>query len=332
MPGRILVARELCPLKRSTAGIASSEFLPPTKARLLRVENMRDFVFLRCRLSGTVPRCCREGDEILNGCPREAGSKQESRYREGISSRLAGLHCASSSVIKHLNIETSRDPTQIPSSNMYLRNLATSLLLSGAYWLGAASIALPEDGTFIEGKPQAHNIHVIDLDAYEARGNGTMDPSVNAGLEARTPDTCCGVKLTSGRVGCGIGAFGALATAAIFISSQIKQNSNNNDCELHVGQADGISWTIRATGRNCDTTAQQGTIQGAIDEYIDALGDKMCGVSCMVLSHGGGTWRGYVTISLDGSNPSNYYCGASQNWGNCYVGGVNVSCPLGLHI
>lgn len=130
--------------------------------------------------------------------------------------------------------------------------------------------------------------------------------------------------LTSPRAGVCYAGAGAIFTAAILISNQLKKDSNSNDCSVHYGSADGISWKVSASGRNCDTTAQQNTIQGSIDEWVDSVGDKLCGVHCLEMTHGG-TWHGYVTIAPPGEDPSNYYCGSSTQTGACVSGGEKVS-------
>lgn len=205
---------------------------------------------------------------------------------------------------------------------MHLVNLCASLLLTSACWLGVASVALPEDDIYlIDGKPPAHFQGFLDLDEYEARANGSATSSA---LEKRTRVRTCS-SVNAPRVGACAGVVSALGTVAILISNQLKSHSNNNDCSVHYGSADGISWKLSATGRNCDTTAQANTIQGSLDEYIESVGSKVCGVACLRLNHGGGTYRGYVTLAAPGYTPDNYYCGENDQFGSCVVGGKAVS-------
>lgn len=205
---------------------------------------------------------------------------------------------------------------------MHLINLGASLLLTSAYWLGAASLALPEDDVhLIEGKLPAHYHGYLDLDEYEARANGS---TLSTDLEKRTKVRTCMKRITAGRVGACAGTVSALGTVAILISNQLKSHSDNNDCSVHYGSADGISWQLSAMGRNCDTTAQAKTIQGSLDEYIESVGSKVCGVACLRLDHGG-TYRGYVTLAAPNYKAENYYCGANDQFGGCVKGGKEVS-------
>lgn len=72
---------------------------------------------------------------------------------------------------------------------------------------------------------------------------------------------------------------------------------------------DGISWVYYATGRNCDTTAEASTIQGAIKHHLQTTdGSKLCGTECLDLTHSG-TWSGYLLIGPTSSFKSTTYCG-----------------------
>jgi hypothetical protein len=112
-------------------------------------------------------------------------------------------------------------------------------------------------------------------------------------------------------------ALGALgASVAGIIAAVVKSDSNNNDCTAHTGSIDDVNWKVYASGRNCDTTAQLSTIDGALTNYLRSQNDSVCNIKCIKLDHSG-TWTGYVTIAPAGTNLDNYYCGTGYSFGNC---------------
>lgn len=118
-------------------------------------------------------------------------------------------------------------------------------------------------------------------------------------------------------------AIGAVtAQVAIGIASLVKSDSNAHDCTEHSGSIDGVVWQVHATGKNCDTTAELKTIQGAVTKYLKKQHLDVCGVHCLKLSHGG-TYNGYVILAKAGTHLNNYYCGKYNSFGNCVSGGKN---------
>ncbi|KAI1398104.1 hypothetical protein F4819DRAFT_498976 [Hypoxylon fuscum] len=186
------------------------------------------------------------------------------------------------------------------------------------YCVFASPQGLPAKVHEPSGKLLPNRMTVIDLDVHEMAERGDMDALSD--LEKRRAMDYC-YKSLHGAIGCtGLLLGGAGLGASL--AGLIKGGSNANDCQLHVAALDGISFTFRAEGRNCDTTAEQKTIQGAINNFIDDVKSTLCGVDCLQLSHGG-TWTGYVTIAAEGYDASNFYCGAQNSWPTCGSGGKN---------
>ena len=97
-------------------------------------------------------------------------------------------------------------------------------------------------------------------------------------------------------------------------------DSDARDCNEHNGSIDSVNYRATATGDGCNTTAQLDTIQGALLVYFRTLQSKVCGVSCLRLTHGG-TGTGYLTLAPEGTGVSGYYCGDANFYGACVSGG-----------
>ncbi|CDM35669.1 unnamed protein product [Penicillium roqueforti FM164] len=62
------------------------------------------------------------------------------------------------------------------------------------------------------------------------------------------------------------------------MGATIKELSNQGNCNLMRGSYQNLRWTYQSSGRNCDTTAQQATISGAIKKYMTNVEhNKICG-------------------------------------------------------
>jgi hypothetical protein len=96
--------------------------------------------------------------------------------------------------------------------------------------------------------------------------------------------------------------------------------SQGNSCGTFTGTVDGFRYRYRATGNNCDTTAQRKTIDGAIKRHLDAANDQVCGTECWDMSHGG-TWDGYLAIGQASVFDDSVYCGPSLSFSKCTNGG-----------
>lgn len=71
------------------------------------------------------------------------------------------------------------------------------------------------------------------------------------------------------------------------IAGLVKGGSDKHDCKAHSGFIDEANWKVYATGKNCDTSAELETIQGAIAEYLRSVDDEICGVQCLKMTAGG---------------------------------------------
>ncbi|OJJ94818.1 hypothetical protein ASPACDRAFT_48512 [Aspergillus aculeatus ATCC 16872] len=158
-----------------------------------------------------------------------------------------------------------------------MRFLAASMLTLNTFYgvtlSQPSSLSSATDGQLINGQPLPDSWYRLHLDDSETVSNLTSRKamasdvsSTTSSLVARTPMTVC-EKIT---------AVAACATIAASI--------------------DGWSYEYYATGRNCDTTAQQETIHGALYHYLTTVdNDKVCGTQCLSLDHGG-TYEGYLKL------------------------------------
>ncbi|KAF5879133.1 uncharacterized protein Bfra_006338 [Botrytis fragariae] len=89
-----------------------------------------------------------------------------------------------------------------------------------------------------------------------------------------------------------------VVTLSDTIGAAIKSLSDAGSCGKSSGSLDGVSWVYYATGRNCDTTAEVKTIQGAIKQHlITTDGNSLCSTECLDLTHSG-TWSGFLLIPV----------------------------------
>lgn len=110
------------------------------------------------------------------------------------------------------------------------------------------------------------------------------------------------------------------------IGNQIYTDYSNNDCDYHSGSIDDIYYTVYATttGGDCRSTAELGTVQGALYDLIktEFPNGKLCGSQCIKLSHGG-TWTGWLSISTSQSALNSFTCDSSVSVPNCGSCGKN---------
>ncbi|KAF7114467.1 hypothetical protein CNMCM5793_008771 [Aspergillus hiratsukae] len=140
-------------------------------------------------------------------------------------------------------------------------------------------------------------------------------------LAARTPVQVCERILTA--VNNCFSIIGYTYTISYAIASTIKAQSDLHSCGTVRGSINGFRYTYYGTGRNCDTTALQKTIAGAIYHYLAVVeGNKVCGTQCLRLDHKG-TWDGYIKFAKDSAFDENAYCGEGLAFAACASGGVN---------
>ncbi|KAM0337610.1 hypothetical protein ACHAPU_011534 [Fusarium lateritium] len=143
----------------------------------------------------------------------------------------------------------------------------------------------------------------------------------DSALEKRRNVRVCERILAAGSACVVIG--GAIKGAVLQISSAIKHASNMKTCTSFTGRAgpDGeLFYRYSSAGRNCDTTAEQETIAGALEHHFKKDNSKMCGTVCLDLTHGG-TWNGYLAIGPAKSFNHKLHCGPELNFNNCDSGG-----------
>ena len=108
------------------------------------------------------------------------------------------------------------------------------------------------------------------------------------------------------------------------LAALLKRNANSNTCTGSSGVIDGVAYKFTtAPDGNCKTTAERGTIQGGLNRYFDYLGNQICGVHCVRLNHGGGTYRAYITLGPEGANLDSVSCASSGTYVDCGNGGQN---------
>lgn len=77
------------------------------------------------------------------------------------------------------------------------------------------------------------------------------------------------------------GAASAVTIATTSIARLIVSKSSAQDCSYSSGETNGIAYQVHATGANCDTTAQESTIEGGLNTYFEAHGNAVCDVHCV---------------------------------------------------
>ncbi|PYI18141.1 hypothetical protein BO86DRAFT_410167 [Aspergillus japonicus CBS 114.51] len=189
----------------------------------------------------------------------------------------------------------------------------------------------PSDGDglqLIDGQRLPDFWYAYDLDDAEASALPSLEAAYMQttnttpnNLAVREPVQVCESSLSRMSQCATIAGFAFTTTASI--AAAIWAWSHQKDCSYHSGTIEGWQYEFHATGRNCDTTAQQKTIQGAIYHYLTAIeGNTVCGTQCLSLKHGG-SYAGYLKIGKVGVFDSAAYCGPTLHFENCASGGVN---------
>ncbi|OJD32178.1 uncharacterized protein BKCO1_4000063 [Diplodia corticola] len=179
--------------------------------------------------------------------------------------------------------------------------------------LGSSASTLPAKRSL----PQKRATHYAELDLVQFGPNSTE-------IEKRKSIKYCFT---------GPSEFAACIAVADFtqqlafnIASQFKGDSDNNDCSGHSGSLDSVVWYVYATtsGSRCDTTAELGTFQGAIEKYIRGAGGEICDVHCIRLTHDG-TFTGWLALAPDGQTLDRSVCDATvfDTGATCDTGGKN---------
>jgi hypothetical protein len=89
------------------------------------------------------------------------------------------------------------------------------------------------------------------------------------------------------------------------IAAKIKAKSDHNSCTLIYGTDhddgyyEGYAYQATTTGKNCDTTAIQKTINNAVRNCATKLNKARAVTGCCNFRHGGGSWHGHLRLSAD---------------------------------
>jgi hypothetical protein len=189
--------------------------------------------------------------------------------------------------------------------------LGTSLLLSTC---SAASIISPPD-RWIRYDLEVPADMTPDVSISEVN---MTDGSLVKRLDVKV---CQALGAAASCVVIGTGLYHMSSTVA----TDIKDLSNQKSCATFTGSTDGVTYRYYANGKNCDTTAEQVTIAGAIEHHIKNVnGGKLCQTECLDLTHGG-TWDGFLLIGPRNGFDSSKYCGPKLSFGSCDSGGKKDS-------
>lgn len=106
-----------------------------------------------------------------------------------------------------------------------------------------------------------------------------------------------------------------------YLANVIRSAAANQSCGKFTGTYLNVKYRYQANGKNCDTTAEQDTIAGAIDHHLKTVdNNELCATECLDLTHGG-TWDGYLLIGPGDSFEDSMYCGPTLDFDNCSSGG-----------
>lgn len=168
-------------------------------------------------------------------------------------------------------------------------SLTTSLLLCSV-----VALALPTDVTSQPIDPETglllpHYYDEIDLDDYEAWEKAGGNDTDFEPLVKRTQIAVCSYTTHHGDCMTFLGS--GLESVSRQIAVRFYDASKNDNCDHFTGASASFNWDQHATNKDpssnaCGTTANVGTINGAIQNYFRSTGSGSCGVKCLQLSHG----------------------------------------------
>lgn len=97
----------------------------------------------------------------------------------------------------------------------------------------------------------------------------------------------------------GAAVISAATALATFLTSVIKEQSDKHSCAVVSGTVNGVHYQYSASGRNCDTSSEEKTINAAMDRALKFMQDKRVDAACFQLTHGG-TWKGLLQLAASG--------------------------------
>lgn len=151
---------------------------------------------------------------------------------------------------------------------------------------------------------------------------GTISNGTTTMLAKRKDITACEDRLWRGATlfGSAAGAAAAWFAGLKGIAYMVKDLSNQHNCGVAHASLSGIKYVYSASGRNCDTTAEVGTVIGGLDKlYRNAIANDPNSVYCIEISHGG-TWNGYLLVGPDENWSGSIWCGPTTR-NTCVSGG-----------
>ncbi|ODQ56945.1 hypothetical protein WICANDRAFT_107313 [Wickerhamomyces anomalus NRRL Y-366-8] len=148
----------------------------------------------------------------------------------------------------------------------------------------------------------------VDLDDYLSNSTTFANhtylsaPGSQNGLERRGSVHACQGSFTKKLCITGSNAANLVGALCHSISVALEIQSGNHNCAdtgVHSvsDQTQGtVYYKYKTTGKGCTTTAEPGTIEGALHKFIKEKNqDKICDFVCIRLTHGG-NWSGYVGL------------------------------------
>ncbi|KAI4169708.1 MAG: hypothetical protein LQ346_008941 [Caloplaca aetnensis] len=154
-----------------------------------------------------------------------------------------------------------------------------------AFFLYLASIA---SSTPIDGQRPAA---VVALEERASASGNKTAALVEPVILLSITETCA-------IIGAGAAGISAVAAVGNFLATIIKNQSDDHRCDVisESIQPQGVSYQYSASGRNCDTTSEQKTINAALKRAINFMNSHNANQACFKLTHGG-TWKGLLQIA-----------------------------------
>jgi len=154
-------------------------------------------------------------------------------------------------------------------------------------------------------------------DGWFAYDLSTFDNTTS--VEKRTQDNVCAVALTY--ITNTLVSAAQIKNFAQGISAVMHKKSEKRDCAATDGRFGDIAFKYHSTGKDCHTTSELGTIEGAIyHQLMEVHPHSIPETECIRFDHDG-TWRGWLLYGPAGKVDLTRYCGEMLNFGQCHKGG-----------
>ncbi|EME40036.1 hypothetical protein DOTSEDRAFT_74790 [Dothistroma septosporum NZE10] len=171
-----------------------------------------------------------------------------------------------------------------------------------------------------DGQPQPSRWMLYDLEM--PFGPLNQSEIMETSIERRTQVTAC-ERVAAFAASCFV-IGNSLKPIVTYLGNVIINARDQRSCGTFTGAVSGVTFRYQANGKNCDTTAEEATIQGAIAYHLSTVDNgQLCATECLDLTHGG-TWDGYLLIGPTNSFDSSAYCGpqlTKDMFSKCSSGG-----------